>query len=80
MVLRCTRHFGDGSFSTDSARPHHVGYALNNDQTDYVRMVEKCHKLTFVMQIGGNALAACFIIDLPELGVPVRTLVSFEGH
>ena len=40
-------------------------------------------------QIGGNVLAACFIIDLPELGgadkirklrVPVRTLVSFEGH
>jgi adenine phosphoribosyltransferase len=34
-------------------------------------------------------LAACFIIDLPDLGgaekirnlgVPVRTLVSFEGH
>jgi adenine phosphoribosyltransferase len=40
-------------------------------------------------QIGANVLAACFIIDLPELGgaekikklgVPVRTLVSFEGH
>jgi adenine phosphoribosyltransferase len=52
-------------------------------------MVEKCHKLTFVVQIGANVLAACFIIDLPELGgaekirklgVPVRTLVSFEGH
>jgi len=34
-------------------------------------------------------LAACFIIDLPDLGgpaklrgldVPVRTLISFEGH
>ena len=34
-------------------------------------------------------LAACFIVDLPELGgaekirklgVPVRTLVTFEGH
>jgi adenine phosphoribosyltransferase len=34
-------------------------------------------------------VAACFVIDLPELGgaqkirdlgVPVRTLVSFEGH
>jgi hypothetical protein len=41
------------------------------------------------VRIGGNVLAACFIIDLPELGgaakvrklgVPVRTLVSFEGH
>jgi adenine phosphoribosyltransferase len=38
---------------------------------------------------GAEVLAACFIIDLPELGgadklrkleVPVRTLVSFEGH
>jgi adenine phosphoribosyltransferase len=40
-------------------------------------------------QIGANILAACFIIDLPDLGgadklrkldVPVRTLVSFAGH
>src|SRR6202049_1462030 len=40
-------------------------------------------------QIRANGLAACFIIDLPDLGgaekirklgVPVRTLVSFEGH
>ena len=40
-------------------------------------------------QIGANILAACFIIDLPDLGgadklrkldVPVRTLVSFEGR
>jgi adenine phosphoribosyltransferase len=40
-------------------------------------------------QIGADVLAACFIIDLPDLGgaekirnlgVPVRTLVSFEGH
>jgi adenine phosphoribosyltransferase len=40
-------------------------------------------------QIGANVLAACFVIDLPELGgadklrnmdVPVRTLISFEGH
>ena len=46
-------------------------------------------KLTFEVQIGGNVLAACFIVDLPDLGgaekikklgVPVRTLVSFEGH
>ncbi len=36
-----------------------------------------------------QVLAACFIVDLPDLGgaekirklgVPVRTLVSFEGH
>ena len=40
-------------------------------------------------QIGAEVLAACFIIDLPDLGgaaklraleVPVRTLVSFAGH
>ncbi len=40
-------------------------------------------------QIGANLVAACFIIDLPDLGgaekieklgVPVRTLVSFGGH
>src|ERR1700744_5414477 len=40
-------------------------------------------------QQGAEVLAACFIIDLPELGgaaklrkldVPVRTLITFEGH
>jgi adenine phosphoribosyltransferase len=40
-------------------------------------------------QMGAEVLAACFIIDLPDLGgaaklrgldVPVRTLISFEGH
>jgi adenine phosphoribosyltransferase len=40
-------------------------------------------------QIGANVVAACFIIDLPDLGgaaklramdVPVRTLMSFGGH
>jgi adenine phosphoribosyltransferase len=40
-------------------------------------------------QLGANVLAACFVIDLPELGgaerlrkldVPVRTLISFGGH
>ena len=39
--------------------------------------------------MGAEVLAACFIVDLPDLGgaaklralgVPVRTLVSFEGH
>ena len=38
---------------------------------------------------GAEVLAACFIVDLPDLGgaeklrqldVPVRTLVTFEGH
>jgi adenine phosphoribosyltransferase len=40
-------------------------------------------------KLGADILAACFIIDLPDLGgaaklraldVPVRTLISFEGH
>ena len=40
-------------------------------------------------QLGAQVLACCFIIDLPDLGgadklrkldVPVRTLISFEGH
>jgi adenine phosphoribosyltransferase len=40
-------------------------------------------------QLGADVLAACFVIDLPDLcgadrlrklDVPVRTLISFEGH
>ena len=40
-------------------------------------------------QMGADIVAACFVIDLPdlggrkkleELGVTVRTLVGFEGH
>jgi adenine phosphoribosyltransferase len=40
-------------------------------------------------QIGADVVAACFVIDLPELGgakkiealgVPVRSLLKFEGH
>ncbi|MBI1868285.1 MAG: adenine phosphoribosyltransferase [Methylocystis sp.] len=42
-----------------------------------------------LQKIGANVVAACFVIDLPDLGgaakiealgVPVRTLVSFAGH
>jgi adenine phosphoribosyltransferase len=45
--------------------------------------------IKLLRQIGAEVLAACFVIDLPELGgaeklrkldVPVRTLISFEGH
>jgi adenine phosphoribosyltransferase len=45
--------------------------------------------IKLLRQIGANVIAACFIIDLPDLGgaaklrrldVPVRTLISFEGH
>jgi adenine phosphoribosyltransferase len=40
-------------------------------------------------QIGAEVVAACFVVDLPELGgaaklramnVPVRTLMEFDGH
>jgi adenine phosphoribosyltransferase len=40
-------------------------------------------------QIGAEVVAACFIVDLPDLGgaaklramnVPVRTLMTFDGH
>jgi adenine phosphoribosyltransferase len=42
-----------------------------------------------LQKIGAEVIAACFVIDLPELGgakkiealgVPVRRLVSFDGH
>ncbi|HLW92168.1 MAG TPA: adenine phosphoribosyltransferase [Roseiarcus sp.] len=45
--------------------------------------------IKLLRNMGAAVLAACFIIDLPELGgadklrklnVPVRTLISFEGH
>jgi adenine phosphoribosyltransferase len=45
--------------------------------------------IKLLQQIGAEVVAACFVIDLPDLGgarkiealgVPVRKLVSFEGH
>lgn len=42
-----------------------------------------------LQQIGAEVVAACFVIDLPDLGgarrvaalgAPVRTLIAFEGH
>jgi adenine phosphoribosyltransferase len=45
--------------------------------------------IRLLRQRGAEVLAACFIVDLPALGgskrlealrVPVRTLLSFEGH
>jgi adenine phosphoribosyltransferase len=45
--------------------------------------------VTLLQKIGANVVAACFVVDLPDLGgaekvaalgVPVRTLISFEGH
>ena len=48
-----------------------------------------CAASTLIRQMGGELEAACFIVDLPDLGgaaritalgVPVRTLVEFAGH
>ena len=45
--------------------------------------------IKLLRQTGAEVLAACFVVDLPELGgadriralgVPVSTLVAFEGH
>ena len=45
--------------------------------------------VTLLQQMGAEVVAACFVIDLPELGgaakieklgVPVRALVRFDGH
>ncbi|KMO42216.1 adenine phosphoribosyltransferase [Methylobacterium variabile] len=45
--------------------------------------------VNLLRQIGAEVVAACFVIDLPELGgaerlraldLPVRTLIEFEGH
>ena len=42
-----------------------------------------------LQQMGADVVAACFVIDLPDLGgrrkiealgVPVRTLIEYEGH
>ncbi|MGB7287996.1 MAG: adenine phosphoribosyltransferase [Salaquimonas sp.] len=42
-----------------------------------------------LQQMGANVVAACFVIDLPDLGgrkkiedlgVPVRTLIEYSGH
>ena len=42
-----------------------------------------------IRQMGAEIVSACFVIDLPDLGgraglealgIPVRTLVSFDGH
>jgi adenine phosphoribosyltransferase len=45
--------------------------------------------VNLLRQIGARVVAACFVVDLPDLGgaaklrdlgIDVRTLVSFEGH
>lgn len=48
-----------------------------------------CAAVNLLRQIGAEVVAACFVIDLPEIGgaqklreldVPVRTLMEFGGH
>ena len=48
-----------------------------------------CAAVQLLRSLGAEILAACFIVDLPDLGgsaalakleVPVRYLVSFAGH
>ncbi|KQP04128.1 adenine phosphoribosyltransferase [Methylobacterium sp. BTF04] len=48
-----------------------------------------CAAVNLLRQIGAEVVAACFVIDLPEIGgaqklreldVPVRTLMEFDGH
>lgn len=48
-----------------------------------------CAAVNLLRRIGAEVVAACFVIDLPEIGgaqklrdldVPVRTLMEFEGH
>lgn len=45
--------------------------------------------VTLLKRLGAEVVAACFVIDLPDLGgadkiralgVPVRTLIAFDGH
>ncbi|NDA47353.1 MAG: adenine phosphoribosyltransferase [Alphaproteobacteria bacterium] len=45
--------------------------------------------IKLLKQMGADVIAACFVIDLPalggadkirDLGVPVRTLMAFDGH
>lgn len=45
--------------------------------------------VTLLKRLGADVVAACFVIDLPDLGgankiralgVPVRTLIAFDGH
>ena len=48
-----------------------------------------CAAVQLLRNLGADVVATCFVIDLPDLGgaeklramnVPVRSLVSFEGH
>ncbi|KQP80939.1 MULTISPECIES: adenine phosphoribosyltransferase [unclassified Methylobacterium] len=48
-----------------------------------------CAAVNLLRQIGAEVVAACFVIDLPDIGgaqklrdldVPVRTLMEFDGH
>ena len=67
--------------------PAHVEDLKRN--RDFESLATRVDFLKLLRQIGANVVAACFIIDLPDLGgadklramdVPVRTLMGFEGH
>ena len=60
-----------------------------NPERSQVYMVMEWLDGKLLRQIGADVVAACFIIDLPDLGgaaklramnVPVITLMAFEGH
>ena len=59
------------------------------DDLDRHRRHGAWRPVKLLRQIGAEIVAACFVIDLPDLGgadklrdigVPVRTLMAFEGH
>ena len=68
------------SVTAGAAHPIYEVVATGGTATAAVQLLQK---------LGAEVVAACFVIDLPEiggrkkieaLGVPVRTLVAFEGH
>jgi len=70
----------------DAVRPHER-VILVDDLIATGGTAEGAIKL--LKQMGADVIAACFVIDLPELGgadkirnlgVPVRTLMAFDGH
>ena len=67
--------------------PVNAAQAVTAGDRVWIGTAEGAVKL--LKQIGASVVAACFVIDLPDLGgakkirdlgVPVRTLVAFGGH
>ena len=66
-----------------------IGRALGHPVTIFMPEWMSRERKDLIRSLGAQILAACFIIDLPDLGgsrrlealeVPVRTLVAFQGH